>query len=1414
MGKGSSGGSSPSNPVPTTSQTAPSPIAMQAYDSLLNQAQGVASQPLQQYQGNLVAGFNPTQQAGFNSASNTWAAGQPYTDQAGSLIAGSANPTIGQLPGATQSLMSPYLNSAVSATEQQLQNVNEQQQEQLTGQAIGAGAYGGDRAGVAAGNLANQQDLAAGQTLGTLENQGFQSAQGAALNSLEANAQMQGQAGTELGALGQQNLSNLLTTGGMQQQLEQEQLNIPYEEFAQQQAYPFQTTGWLGNLVEGLGSQMGGTSATQVSGPNPITQVAGLGLAGLGAAGSAGAFSNRGGRISRASGGLTAGQLGSIESLLASGVPDVDTDPVGTPEGSAAHGSGAPNPPSGGGSSSDTGIPNISADEAKALGQAGKSIFGESDDPNQIVGQDEYGNYINSNNQVVTLAQDAPVLPGYSSASASAAIPASTATMDAGIDSGWESLALDAVASGGRIHRGLGGGTSSTSAMATGVPNVGPVSASPVSGASSGGGSLASNMPAPPQMLGDDQISGSDSDDALAALGTAAEIAVMVANRGGRMHKASGGTTQIPQVSPSLLDNSGTGLPQLTSSQGPLITANTADRYSYYPGVQAMDPNQSFIDDLGLSGWQPLAQASLQPDVNPGVGSSTDNTSGSGGGGQRAGGRILRGLGGNTPDAGTVQPYQDPLVSAATTQGEAQAQQAQTPQVMSQQQLDQLAQQDPGAVQALAMSAPPGSSTWTQDVTAQKAAQPSQSAGLMPGASMASLGGVVSPQGAGSGYWGGGLVPRRGFDDGGDVDDIVRDHADAFPDDSPSSWTRSGPPPDAALAVPRGVVPIVPEDEAPRVAHRQPAPPVKTAPFRATNVPLTDVLSRTVVPIDEPKQPVDQAIEDRLPAPKDTRATGRMTSPTGQDPDASIVQSPRAAADALRRSQPGLSLPQGDGPRIRGALLPRPRDSSDIAPIKYGFGDEAPLPDQAPPPRDSTYVEPIKFGFGDEPPLPSEAPRPSLAADAPGPRQAAPGLAAQAAPPAPPPSAAPPSSSNPAKPLPPADPNAPATGQGATRARGPALPSGQRPTASAAPPSASSGSLAPNPAAQPQTAAAQPQSASDRRYKDLMDSLAYKPTPFSKPQHDSNASMWNALMSAGFGMASSRSPQALSALGEGGLRGLQAYNATKAANLTEDQAAEKLHNETEKWNKEFANKQQTLVRQTAADDAKEREANRRVDVQQAREDERRRQDALLAADRERRTDAMFATIGARNDRDTFTALPMVVKDEENPGQTKTVYARFSARTGEMTPLDAAYAPKSGSTGRLPSEAQLIEYYVKNGIAASRPEAQEMIRTRSYSPEAQNRAIAAARREIDAQPENMSLSESEREQKAKQLHADRMNYINSLPRAGAAPGSAPTASVATPIGTAKNPLVPKTQNEIDDAPPGTYIRKPDGTVLVK
>jgi GH24 family phage-related lysozyme (muramidase) len=316
----------------TTTSSQPPQQVLQNYTGLTNAASSLAGQPLNLYSGPMISGFTPDQQAGFAGVENSQGIASPYIDAAAQEYGQATNP----LYNTVNQYQSPYTQDVTQSLQNLYDQQNATQLQQVAGNATSAGAYGGDREAVAQALTAQQQQLAEAPTLSQAEQTGYQTA----LSADEAQGWLNSQAGAGLANLGTEAQSSALTganalvsAGGLQQQLAQEQLNIPYQEFQAAQAYPYQTLGFEAPIIEGTGSLSGGTGSTTSPGQTPLSQIAGLGLTGLGAYGlynnlsNSGAFASaggdagyvsdlakRGGRITHHAGG---GRIG----LAAGGTP-------------------------------------------------------------------------------------------------------------------------------------------------------------------------------------------------------------------------------------------------------------------------------------------------------------------------------------------------------------------------------------------------------------------------------------------------------------------------------------------------------------------------------------------------------------------------------------------------------------------------------------------------------------------------------------------------------------------------------------------------------------------------------------------------------------------------------------------------------------------------------------------------------------------------------------------------------------------------------------------------------------------------------------------------------------------------------------------------------------------------------------
>jgi len=272
---------------------------------LLNQQVNV---PMQQ-----VAGFSPTQQAAMQQAYGGIGAYQRFLDQA-ELTQDAALGTTGQGvqalqgmqfdPARAQAFMDPYQQSVTNEALKEIDRQSQMASNQLSGQAVKAGAFGGSRFGIQQSELArNAQDLKSRRIFEDLS-RNYQQAQATAQ---AANTQRMQQAqqfgnlgkatsgiggvmaglGAQTQQLGQSDVNQLMGIGGMQQQLMQKGFDTQTANIAAMENAPFQRLSAGAGI---MGQLLPGGAGTQVVAPfaqtNPYAQAAGLlatGAGGLGA---------------------------------------------------------------------------------------------------------------------------------------------------------------------------------------------------------------------------------------------------------------------------------------------------------------------------------------------------------------------------------------------------------------------------------------------------------------------------------------------------------------------------------------------------------------------------------------------------------------------------------------------------------------------------------------------------------------------------------------------------------------------------------------------------------------------------------------------------------------------------------------------------------------------------------------------------------------------------------------------------------------------------------------------------------------------------------------------------------------------------------------------------------------------------
>ena len=275
MGGGGKGGSS-------TTQVSIPPEVLARYNAVNAQAQqlggidpntGQPNTPYTPYTGEFVAPLNQTQNAAIGNINASQGMAQPYYNQATQYTQQAAQAFQPLSQQDIQRYQNPFVQSVVDPTVQALQQQQGQQLAQQQTNAIKGGAFGGDRSGIERAVLQGQQGLATAQAISPLYSQAYQSGLSAAQQQQQVGGQGLMGAGAQLANLGSGAQSSALAganaqlaAGTVGQQTGQALDTAKYQQFLQQQGYPFQVTQFLANIAEGTGALSGSTtSSTQAS---------------------------------------------------------------------------------------------------------------------------------------------------------------------------------------------------------------------------------------------------------------------------------------------------------------------------------------------------------------------------------------------------------------------------------------------------------------------------------------------------------------------------------------------------------------------------------------------------------------------------------------------------------------------------------------------------------------------------------------------------------------------------------------------------------------------------------------------------------------------------------------------------------------------------------------------------------------------------------------------------------------------------------------------------------------------------------------------------------------------------------------------------------------------------------------------
>jgi hypothetical protein len=266
-GGGSSGGGGGGQPDTTTQFVREAPGIEERKIELMDIARSAAEKPLYANVPDVrVAGLGTLEQQGIQQAGTT-GVGAPTTQAGiGSVLQAQQGPNISQFYNPYQSYVLDEINRQAAMA-----------QNQLSGQAVQSGAFGGGREGVQRA----EQERARLAAVGEAQRSGFNTALGAAQQQqqvgLQAGQQL-GQLGVQQQAMSQADINQLMASGGLQRQLTQQALDAERQSALQKATEPLQRVEFLSNVYAAGPKSTSGITAATAPTTSPLAQSLGSGL--------------------------------------------------------------------------------------------------------------------------------------------------------------------------------------------------------------------------------------------------------------------------------------------------------------------------------------------------------------------------------------------------------------------------------------------------------------------------------------------------------------------------------------------------------------------------------------------------------------------------------------------------------------------------------------------------------------------------------------------------------------------------------------------------------------------------------------------------------------------------------------------------------------------------------------------------------------------------------------------------------------------------------------------------------------------------------------------------------------------------------------------------------------------------------
>lgn len=244
---GSSGGGG-GNVTGTQTQMTDLPEWARGYaKSTLEKTQALTDKPYEAYGGERIAGFSPMQLQAQQAAGKMSAGPEAFSQGVGAY-------------------MSPYMQQVVDVQKREAGRQSDIMGQQQQAQAAQAGAFGGSRDAI----MRAERERNLGQQMDNIQARGSQAAFDQAANQFRQ------------GITQGMDVNRLQSAyGGQEQALRQQGLTQGYQDWQNQQQYPYKQVGFMSDMIRGLPISQS-TTMTSAPGASAANQLGGLGAIGMG----------------------------------------------------------------------------------------------------------------------------------------------------------------------------------------------------------------------------------------------------------------------------------------------------------------------------------------------------------------------------------------------------------------------------------------------------------------------------------------------------------------------------------------------------------------------------------------------------------------------------------------------------------------------------------------------------------------------------------------------------------------------------------------------------------------------------------------------------------------------------------------------------------------------------------------------------------------------------------------------------------------------------------------------------------------------------------------------------------------------------------------------------------------------------